>query len=233
MVFAIIRIAMAILLSGGGYAADTNRDAFIAHVGFVADMPADYAVAIYDGATAQGIDPLDLAAVCFTEVSGETWDLSIEGAARRKLRGERPIKYDNGKRGAAGEAGFCQVAPDWLSDARRDGLTEFVDVDAETLHANVQLSALLAAYVIRKAHESHAKHGDDSPKIGPHKWIAHYKCAPYSPTKPGSGRGYHCGTCGYGKRKFARARASIQSVASPRELLESHKQHWFRYCDGV
>lgn len=199
---------------------------FARHLSNVSGLDEQISLEIHDAALELSVDPLDLAITCITEHSSDEWDLSIVGSIRRK----KPISYSN-RDGAAGEAGLCQVSPLWIPKIRRNvaGLEE---LSGDDLRLDVSANALSAAFVIQKAYESHAKHGDDDPIAGPHPWWAHYKCAPYREDDPESGRGYQCGTCGYSKRKWKRARSSVSSVLTPWSLLEEHREIWFEFCSS-
>lgn len=217
----IVSLAFLAQFTTGG---TSDPQLFARHLANVSSIPTETALSIHQAASTIGIDPLDLAATCITEHTGRVWDLSIEGALRR----ERDISYGN-KDGAAGEVGLCQVSPSWILKIRRN-VEELEELSVDEMRDDPYLNALAAAFVVSEAKRRHAEHGDDDPIAGPHDWIAHYKCAPYRRSDPTSGRGNRCGTCGYGKRKWERARLSIVRVLSPVELLEEHKAIWFRFC---
>jgi hypothetical protein len=213
---------------------DHAGESFAAYLWLVADLPEDHGIAVWRAAEVVGVDPHDLAVTCITEHSAKVWDLSLEGALRRHAKGER-ISYSN-RDGKAGELGWCQTIPMWRVRAGKEipelaALNEGRGPTDDDVRSDPYVAALVAAYTVQAAQTSHAKHGDNDPNEGPHKWIAHYKCARYSPGKPESGRGYNCGTCGYSKRKWERARASLGATFTPRELHAKHVKTWYRYCD--
>jgi hypothetical protein len=230
---AIVRTAVVVFSIFSPQTENPDRVAFAAHLQLVADMPEDYALSVWDAAHMVGVDPVDLAVTCFTEHSARVWDLSAEGFVRRRLSSKR-VGYSN-RDGAAGELGWCQTMPRWRVKAKEEVpfLAELNDGAGPTdddVRNDPLVASVVAAYVIQKAHESHAEHADMKfmPE-GEHEWIAHYKCAPYR-GKEGQGRGYKCGTCGFSKRKWARARASFGAFLTPRVMFAEHVRTWHRYC---
>ena len=168
-----------------------------------ADLPYEYGWNTWRAARAEGVDPVELATLLVTEKSGPDIDFSVEGFLRKSYT----YSWDPDAEGALEERGLFQVAPTWAVKAgfQPSELWE------------PEVNARVAAFVLRSAHESHAKceirararaQKTGLPYIMLHTHVAHWKCHK-------SARDSREGMCYDSQKKFQKTRASLVSSRSP------------------
>jgi len=168
-----------------------------------ADLPYEYGWHTWHAAHAEAVDPVELATFLVTEKSGPDMDFSVVGALNKPYT----YKWDPKAEGAAKERGLFQLAPTWARKAgfKRDQLWD------------PAVNARVAAFVLRKAHESHKKCEHRARKYAKknglpytmlHTYVAHWKCGRDS-------RDDREGRCYDSQKKLKKTMASMTAIRTP------------------
>lgn len=252
--------------------------AFAVHLYLAAELPIEYGLLIWEFGNEQrpyheawmadrgyqvgSFGPYDLAGYVVSEHSWKYKDFSIEGALARP---KGKIDYEPTALGDGDEQGIAQIKPSWVKKARnkckKEGWGACDELrlgDTETRAGGMfepRVNLRVAAYVVRKAHESHAKEGLPSDaeakrckrkikralkhrKLGedPKDWpIPTCDAAVYhdwyAHLKLGSARrDFMCDRPGFKKRKLRKVLASLKSLGTPAKVWKQAKEEFHDHC---